>query len=312
MRGASLAGRDLISLLDYTTEELERLLELAAEVKANPDHYAKRLTGRTLFMYFEKPSLRTRVTFEAGMTQLGGHAIYYTAAEGKIGVRESVEDVARNLERWVDAAMCRTFSHELLLELARFAEIPVINGLTDHLHPCQALADYMTLREIGGDSLAGRRLAYVGDGNNVAHSLMNGGARLGVSVTVITPPGYEPDAGVVETARAAAQQSGATIEITHDIEAVRGANAVYTDVWASMGQEDEAAERKRVFAPYQIHRGVMDLAGPETAFMHCLPAHRGEEVTSEVADMPRSVIFEQAENRLHAQKAVLLALLGGV
>jgi ornithine carbamoyltransferase len=311
VKGERLAGRDLISLLDFTTEELEHMLELASEVKANPAHFSDRLSGKTLFMYFEKPSLRTRVTFEAGMTQLGGHAVYYTASDGKIGVRESVEDVGRNLERWVDGVMCRTFSHDMVRELARFSEIPVINGLTDLLHPCQALADYQTLQEVA-DSLRGRRLVYVGDGNNVAHSLMNGGARLGVDVTVITPEGFEPDAEIVESAREAATETGATVRISNDMADVTGATAVYTDVWASMGQEKEADARKAVFEPYQINAAVMERAGSDAVFMHCLPAHRGEEVTSDVADMPRSVIFEQAENRLHAQKAVLLALLGGV
>ena len=311
MSGEILAGRDLISLLDFSGDEVRRILEQAVEVKANPTHFVDALAGKTLFMYFEKPSLRTRVTFEAGMTQLGGHAIYYTAADGKIGVRESVEDVARNLERWVDGAMCRTFSHEMIEELAGFAGIPIINGLTDRLHPCQALADYMTLQEVRGD-LEGCKLAYVGDGNNVACSLMNGGARLGVHVTVVTPPDFEPNAGLVAAARAAAAESGSRIELSNDLAAVEGADAIYTDVWASMGQEDEAAERKKVFEPYRIDMAVMDRAGRETIFMHCLPAHRGDEVTREVADMPRSVIFQQAENRLHAQKAALLLLLGGV
>jgi len=307
----SLAGRDLISLIEFTTDELRGILELAAEVKANPERYTEALAGCTLFMYFEKPSLRTRVTFEAGMTQLGGHAIYYTAAEGKIGVRESVEDVARNLDRWVDGAMCRTFSHAMLQELAEFAQIPVINGLTDYLHPCQALADYLTLGEVRED-LSRARLVYVGDGNNVAHSLMFGGARLGVDVTVITPPDYEPRPEVTEAARAAGELSGATIEVTHDIERVAGADAVYTDVWASMGQESETEERRRIFWPYRVDAALMQRAGRDAVFMHCLPAHRGEEVTSDVADSPGSVIFQQAENRLHAQKAVLLSLLGGV
>jgi len=310
VKGEILAGRDFISLLDFASDDLERFLEQASEVKANPMHFSEALAGRTLFMYFEKPSLRTRVTFEAGMTQLGGHAIYYAATDGRIGVRESVEDVARNLERWVDAAMCRTFSHEMLKELARFAEIPVINGLTDHLHPCQALADYMTLQEVQGD-LRGRKLVFVGDGNNVANSLMYGGARLGVHVTVITPRGYEPSADVVAAARSAARETGAEIEIAHDLERVTGADAVYTDVWASMGQEAEAESRRQAFAPYRIDMATMERAGSDAVFMHCLPAHRGEEVTNEVADMPRSVIFQQAENRLHAQKAVLLVLLGG-
>ncbi len=305
----SLAGRDLVSLLDFSAEDVAAILELAVEVKANPRHFGDALTGRTLFMYFEKPSLRTRVTFEAGMTQLGGHAIYYTAADGRIGVRESVADVARNLGRWVDAAMCRTFSHEMVQELARAARIPVINGLTDHLHPCQGLADLLTLQEVKG-KLEGCRLAYVGDGNNVAHSLMETGARTGCSVTVITPAGYEPDEELVQACRIAGEETGAAMEVTSDLEAVRGADAVYTDVWASMGQEEEASERKKVFAPYQVNADVMNLAGPDSIFLHCLPAHRGEEVTDEVADSPQSVIFQQAENRLHVQKAILLAVLG--
>jgi len=306
----TLTGRDFVSMLDYGTEDLQRMLEVAGEVKANPGRYADALAGKTLFMYFEKPSLRTRVTFEAGMTQLGGHAIYYTAADGKIGVRESVEDVARNLERWVDGAMCRTFSHELVRDLARLARIPVINGLTDHLHPCQALADYLTLQEVKGD-LKGRHLAYVGDGNNVAHSLLEGGAKLGVHVTIVTPPGFTPEAAVVDSCRLAARDTGARIQVTTDLGAVQGADAVYTDVWASMGQEAEVEARKRAFAPYQVNGALMAKAGPDAIFMHCLPAHRGDEVTDEVADSPQSVIFQEAENRLHAQKAVMLLLMGG-
>lgn len=311
MSRQELAGRDVISLLDFTPDEVAWLVELAGEVKANPLHYAQALAGRTLFMYFEKPSLRTRVTFEAGMTQLGGHAIYYTAQEGKIGVRESVEDVARNLERWVDAAMCRTFSHKLVEDLARHGEIPIINGLTDWLHPCQALADFLTLSEVEGD-LAGKRLAYVGDGNNVAHSLMEAGAKLGVHVAVVTPPGFEPDAGMVAKCREAAAETGARIEVGTDLALVEGADAVYTDVWASMGQESEAAARIAAFRPYQVNAALMARAGGDAIFMHCLPAHRGDEVTDEVADSPQSVIFEEAENRLHAQKAVMLAVMGGV
>ncbi len=310
MSGESLAGRDLISLLDFTTEELGRILEVAVEVKANPRRFERSLAGKTLFMYFEKPSLRTRVTFEAGMTQLGGHAIYYTATDGKIGVRESVEDVARNLELWVDGAMCRTFSHDLVRELARVAQIPIINGLTDRLHPCQALADYMTLQEVRGE-LRGLHLAYIGDGNNVSHSLMLGGARLGVHVTVITPKGYAPLPDVVAEAQQAAAATGARIALSNDPAAVSGCDAIYTDVWASMGQEASAAERGRAFRDYQVNAGLMGRAGKDAIFMHCLPAHRGEEVTDEVADSPQSVIFQQAENRLQAQKALLVLLLGG-
>ncbi len=304
----TLAGRDLISLLDFTSAEIERVLDLALELKADARRFQGALAGKTLFMYFEKPSLRTRVTFEAGMTQLGGHAIYYGAGEGKIGVRESVVDVARNLDGWVDGAMCRTFSHELVVELARAARIPVINGLTDRLHPCQALADYLTLRETLGRT-RDVRLAYIGDGNNVAHSLMLGGARLGARVTVITPKGYGPLPDVVAAAREAAAATGARIETSHDPAAVAGADAVYTDVWASMGQEGSAAERSRAFRDYRVDRALMDRAGAGAFFMHCLPAHRGEEVTDDVADGERSLIFRQAENRLHAQKALLLLLL---
>ena len=311
MTGENMVGRSLVSLADYSTDELERILELAQEVKANPEHYRNALRGRTLFMYFEKPSLRTRVTFEAGMTQLGGHAIYYTAADGKIGVRESVEDVARNLSRWVDAAMCRTFSHQMIVELARSGEIPIVNGLSDLLHPCQALADYLTLLEVKGD-LKGRTMAYVGDGNNVAHSLLQGGATLGVNVTIVTPPGHEPDPEIVKVSTTIGETTGAKIRVTNDTAGVEGADAVYTDVWASMGQEDEAEARAKVFRPYQVDAAVMERAGADAVFMHCLPAHRDEEVTGEVADSSQSVIFQQAANRLHAQKSVLLLLLGAL
>lgn len=311
MSRENLTGRDLVSLLDFSTKELGRILDVAVEVKANPRHFEEALHGKTLFMYFEKPSLRTRVTFEAGMAQLGGHAIYYMASDGRIGERESVEDVARNLERWVDAAMYRTFSHEMVQTLGRLSQIPVINGLTDLLHPCQALADYMTLGEIKGE-LRGRRLVYVGDGNNVSHSLMHGGALLGVHVTVITPEGHAPNEHVVANATAAAAKTGSRIEVSHDLERVEGADAVYTDVWASMGQEAEAETREATFGAYQINAEVMRRAGADAVFMHCLPAHRGVEVTDEVADSPQSVIFQQAENRLHAQKATLLLLIGAV
>jgi ornithine carbamoyltransferase len=311
MSNQSLLGRDLVSALDLTPDEAEEVLTVADEVKANPSHYAKALRGKTLFMYFEKPSLRTRVTFEAGMTQLGGHAINYSAGEGKIGVRESVEDVARNLERWVEGAMCRTFSHQLVEDLAKFAQIPIINGLTDLLHPCQGFADFMTVREVKG-SLRGKKLVYIGDGNNVAHSLMETGALTGTHVTVITPDGFEPAKDVVKACSEAAKATDASITVTSDLDAVKGADAVYTDVWASMGQESEAEARKAKFRPYQVNAALMNKAGADAIFLHCLPAHRGDEVTNEVADSPQSVIFQQAENRLHAQKAVMLLLMGGL
>ena len=300
---------DLISLHDLRVEEVEEILDLAASLKANPGHYSDTLSGKTLVMIFEKPSLRTRVTFEAGMTQLGGHAIYLGPADAQVGKRESVPDVARNLERWVDGIMARTFSHQTVVELARYAGIPVINGLSDYSHPCQALADYMTLREVKGD-LRGKTLAYVGDGNNVAHSLLFGGAKLGVNVRVASPPGYEPDAEVVRLAKADAAKTGGSVEVMVDPKAaVKGADAVYTDVWTSMGQEAEAQARKDVFQTYQVNVGLMSAAGEDAIFMHCLPAHRGEEVTDTVADSPASMIFQQAENRLHAQKAVMVLLM---
>src|SRR5437867_1313267 len=305
-----LRSKDLISLHDLGPEEVEEIVDVAATLKGNPGHYADALEGQTLVMLFEKPSLRTRVTFEAGMTQLGGHAIYLAPSDAQVGRRESIPDVARNLERWVDGIMARTFAHQTVVDLARYASIPVINGLSDYSHPCQALADYMTLKEIKGD-LKGRTLAYVGDGNNVAHSLLFGGAKLGVNVRVATPGGYAPDAEVVRLAREDAERTGGSIEIMSDPrEAVRGADAVYTDVWASMGQEAEAEARREVFRPYQVNAALMALAGEDAVFMHCLPAHRGEEVTDEVADSPSSIIFPQAENRLHAQKAVMLLLMG--
>jgi ornithine carbamoyltransferase len=310
LSGANMVGNNLVSLLDANSEEVQKILEVGIDVKSNPGQYATYLENKTLFMYFEKPSLRTRITFEAGMTQMGGHAIYYSANEGKIGVRESVEDVARNLGRWVDCVMCRTFSHDLVQNLAEFCQVPVINGLTDRLHPCQALADYMTMLEVFDSGINGRKLAYVGDGNNVAHSLMHGGARLGVNVTVITPEGYEPQDEIVAASRRVGEETGATIEVTNDLAGVEGADAVYTDVWASMGQEDEAAEKARIFQPYQVNEALMKRAGADAIFMHCLPAHRGEEVTAAVADSPRSVIFQQAENRLHAQKALIILLIG--
>lgn len=305
-----MESKDLISLGDLRPEDVEEILDLAATIKANPAHYDDALRGMTLAMIFEKPSLRTRVTFEAGMTQLGGHAIYLGPSDAQIGTRESVPDVARNLERWVDGVMARTFSHQTIIDLARYASIPVINGLSDFTHPCQGLADYMTLMEVKED-LRGKTLAYVGDGNNVAHSLILGGSKLGVHVRIATPAGYEPNKEVVVAAREEGARTGASVDLfTDPREAVKGADAVYTDVWASMGQESEAAARREIFWPYQVNAGLMALAADDAVFMHCLPAHRGEEVTDSVADSPASIIFQQAENRLHAQKAVMVLLMG--
>jgi ornithine carbamoyltransferase len=261
-------------------------------------------------MIFEKPSLRTRVTFEVGMFELGGHALYLAPADIRIGERESVADVAHNLERMVSAIMARTFRQDTVDELAANAAVPVVNGLSDRYHPCQALADYLTLRDEFGE-VRGRSLAYIGDGNNVAHSLIHGGAALGAHVRIATPRGYEPAAEEVERALPVFAATGGSLRVTDDpAEAVAGADAVYTDVWASMGQEEEAEARARIFRPYQVTGSLFGKAAAGAIFLHCLPAHRGEEVAAEVIDSGRSRVFPQAENRLHAQKAVLLRLLG--
>ena len=303
-----LRGRDILGIEQLTADEIALVLDVAARLKTHKFDETQTLfaKGQTLAMLFEKPSLRTRVTFEAGMTQLGGHAIYL---EGKLGVRETVPDVARNLERWIDGIMARTFDHSAVLELAEYAQIPVINGLSDKEHPCQAFADFQTLAERKGD-LAGLTLAYVGDGNNVAHSLMLLAAKIGTHFRLACPEGYEPDAALWQTALGFAAETGAVLTLTHDpAEGVADADAVYTDVWASMGQENETAERARVFAPFQVNAALIAHAKPDALVMHCLPAHRGEEITAEVLDGPNSVIFDQAENRLHAQKAILALVL---
>ncbi len=304
-----MKAQDFISAQDLTTDELLGLFALAKDMKANRKKYLRSREGMTLAMIFEKPSLRTRVTFDVGIQQLGGNGIFLGPSDINLGKRESVFDVAKNLERMVDIIMIRTFSHSICTDMADHAGIPIINGLTDHEHPCQALADFFTLWELKGD-LKGKKLTYVGDGNNVAHSLLLAGARLGVSVSVATPKGYEPDAGVVENAKKDAQKFGAKIEVTNDpVAGVANADAVYTDVWASMGQEAEAEERKKIFSPYQVNGELMAKANPDAVFLHCLPAHRGEEVTDEVIDSKQSVVFREAENRLHVQKALMHELL---
>ena len=309
----SLRGRDLLSVADLTTDEVLRVFDRAAELKAeylaSRRHADPPLAGRTLAMLFQRPSLRTRVTFEAGMNQLGGHAIYLTE-DVVMGARESVRDVARNLERFVDAIVARTGPHAVVVELAAQSSIPVINGLTLREHPCQALADIFTLRERFG-RLDGVVLAFVGDGNNVYHSLALLGASLGMEIRLAHPPGYEPNPAIVERARKLAASGGGRLVFSHDpLEAVRGAAVVYTDAWTSMGQEAEAEERRDAFAPYRVNAALLDAAGPDAVAMHCLPAHRGEEITSEVMDGPRSIIWDQSENRLHVQKALLVEVLG--
>jgi ornithine carbamoyltransferase len=299
------AGR-LATDLDLGAAELVSLLELTRDVKGNPGRYGSALRGRILSLLLEKPTLRTRLTFEVAAKQLGGDSIL---SVGPVGDREPIKDVARNLDRWTNCIVARTFSQETIEELAHWSAVPVINALSNLYHPCQALADVFTLKEHFGD-LPGLKLAFVGDGNNVAHSLMLTAARLGVSVAVATPPGYEPSSEIAHTARGLAEQTGARVTVTNEAaEVLQDADAVYTDVWASMGQESEKAQRLKDFAPYQVDERLMKMAKPSAIFMHCLPAKRGEEVADAVIESPQSVVFDQAENRLHTQKALLLMLL---
>jgi len=297
--------RDLLRIADLTRAEIETVLGVArrlkAELRAGTPHPL--LAGRTLAMIFEKPSLRTRVTFEVGMVQLGGAAIHLAPGDIRLGERESAGDIARNLERWVDVVMARTFLHQSVADLAAGARIPVINGLSDLHHPCQVLSDCFTLVEHRG-RLDGVRVAFIGDGNNMVHSWMDAANRLGFDFVLACPPGYEPDPTIVA-------EAGARVTVTNDVAAAaRGADVIYTDVWTSMGQEAEAKARRRAFAPYQVNERVVRLARPDSIVMHCLPAHRGEEITDDVLDGPQSVVFDQAENRLHVQKAIMVWLLG--
>jgi len=312
-RLGSLRGRSFVSAADLSADEalalFERAGELKSELAAHRRHAAPPLVGRTLAMIFEKPSLRTRVTFETGMTQLGGHAVYLAPADVRLGQRESVGDVAANLGRWVDGIVARTFSHAVIEELAAAAGVPVVNALSDHEHPCQALADFLTILERRG-RLDGVQLVFVGDGNNVWHSLALMGATLGVRVRLACPPGFEGDPSVLRHAEELATLTGSRVEVTHDPRAaVADADVIYTDVWASMGQEEEAAQRAAVFAAFQVNEDLVAAAPPNVFVMHCLPAHRGEEITSAVLDGPRSIVLDQAENRLHAQKALLEAAI---
>jgi ornithine carbamoyltransferase len=300
---------DFLSLRDFTPAQVRHLLDLAADIKAHPKQFATSLEGRTLALIFEKPSLRTRVSFDVGIQQLGGFSVYLSPAEINLGKRESIHDVAKNLERMVQGIMIRTFAHQIVEDMAAHAAVPVINGLTDYSHPCQAMADFLTIREIKGQT-AGVRLAFVGDGNNVAHSLMFAGALLGAHVSIVTPPGYEPKADAIDWATRHAAQTGGSCTVTNDAaEGVRDADVIYTDVWASMGQEAEAEARKALFMPYQVNEAMFERAAKDAVFMHCLPAHRGEEVTAGVIDSSRAVVFQEAENRLHAQKAIMLELM---
>ena len=305
-RPCRLAATDFLRDTDVQTEELVALLDLADEIKRSPGDFTSALGGRSLVLMFEKPSLRTRCTFEIGIHQLGGNPIQY---DGPIGGREPLKDVARNFERWVGGIVARTFKQSTLDELAKWSSVPVINALSDLYHPCQALADTQTLREHAGD-LRGLKVTFVGDGNNVSHSLMLCMARLGVNFWMASPSGYLPNPEILAAAQGFAKSSGGSITLTLDpVAGVQGANAVYTDVWVSMGWEAETSLRNTAFREYQVNSGLMRHADPSAVFMHCLPATRGEEVTDEVIESKQSIVFDQAENRLHAQKALMVALL---
>jgi ornithine carbamoyltransferase len=300
---------DLLTGMEWGPAQVRELFHLAADVKARPDRYRAALAGRFLALIFEKPSLRTRVTFEVGIASLGGASVFLDHTAVRLGQRESIRDVAKNLERWVQGIVARTFSQESLDQLAMHGRIPTINALSDRFHPCQALSDFFTLEE-RFTTLRGLKVAYVGDGNNVCHSLLTIGARAGAHIRVATPAGFEPDPAVVSEAKRVARETRGKIEILQSPEeAVADAQAIYTDVWASMGQEEETAAREIAFAGYQVNEELFSLAAPDAIFLHCLPAHRGSEVTEGVIDSPRSIVFDQAENRLHVQKAILLTLL---
>ena len=300
---------DLLTGMEWNPSQLRDFFHLAAQIKARPEQYRGVLSGRFLALIFEKPSLRTRVTFEVGVASLGGTPIFLDHTLTHLGERECVRDIAKNLERWVHGIIARVFAQESLEEFAKNANVPVINALSDRFHPCQALADFFTLEERFG-GLRGLKFAYIGDGNNMCHSLLSIGARVGAHVRVATPAGYEPDAAVVAEAKRVARETRGKIEILRSPEeAVAGAQAVYTDVWASMGQEEESSAREVAFAGYQVNEPLFSQASSDAVFLHCLPAHRGLEVTAEVIDSPRSIIYDQAENRLHVQKAILHTLL---
>lgn len=301
---------NFISIHDLTLYQFSKILDISREIKDNPHRFRNKLKGKILAMIFQKPSLRTRMTFEVGMLQLGGEAVYLSPSDIQIGSRETVYDMGKNLERWVEAIMIRTFAHQNVIDLAQACHIPVINALTDLLHPCQAMADFFTLKEKRGD-LANFKLAFVGDGNNVCHSLLSAAAKAGSKMSVATPPGYEPDPEIRKQAEEDGKETGASFSFTNDpSEAVENADAVYTDTWASMGQEKEKEKRGEIFAPFQVNKSLMAKAKEGVFFMHCLPAHRGEEVTDDVIDSLQSLVYDQAENRLHVQKVIMLSLLG--
>ena len=302
--------KDLVSIKDLTGKEIEEIFTLTDQLKKNKRKFNQVLAGKTLALIFQKPSNRTRVSFDVGMYQLGGNSIYLAPNEINLGVRESIEDVAKTLSRYVDGIVIRTFEHKNVLDLAKFATVPVINGLSDFSHPCQGLADIYTIKE-KLKTVKGKILAYVGDGNNVCHSLLFAAAKTGMNMQVGSPKEYEPQSQVLEESQKIAKSEKARIQLFNDPEsAASGADVIYTDVWASMGQEEEAAKRKQIFKDFQVNKNLLAKAKKNCLIMHCLPAHRGEEIIGEVMDSPNSVVFDQAENRMHVQKAILIKLLG--
>ncbi|MDD5108835.1 MAG: ornithine carbamoyltransferase [Candidatus Omnitrophica bacterium] len=303
--------KDLLSIRDLTGEQIDSIFKLSSLLKKNKKKFSKVLFGKTLVLIFQKPSNRTRVSFEVGMYQLGGNSLYLSPSEINIGVRESVKDVAKTISRYVNGIVLRTFEHKNCLDMALAATVPVINGLSDFSHPCQGLADVFTIKE-KLKSLKNITLAYIGDGNNVCNSLLFAASKCGMNITIGAPNGYFPSEQVVECSKEIAQETGSKIKVTQDpVEAVKGAQVVYTDVWASMGQEEEVAKRKIIFKDFQINAKLLSFAAPGALVMHCLPAHRGEEITDEVMDSKNSIVFDQAENRMHVQKAILIKLLKG-
>jgi ornithine carbamoyltransferase len=309
---ARLAGEDMCSIADLSSGEVRAILKLGHDVKRNPRDYRHALDAKQMVLMFEKASLRTRLSFETGINTLGGNAIFVDHTSSPLGERESVSDVAKNVERWVDIIVLRTYAHDTITEMAANSRVPVVNALSDFEHPCQALADFMTLQEHFGTA-KGLNFTYLGDGNNVCHSLMLTGAQLGANVTIATPRGYSPDIEIVTLAREIAASNGCEVRLTQDPQAsVDGADAVYTDVCVSMGMEHESTKRAPIFRPFQVNDALMQKAQSHAVFMHCLPARRNAEVTDTVLDGPQSIVFDQAENRMHAQKALLLLLLGGL
>ncbi len=303
--------RDFLSIADWSAKDLQKLLDLSADMKARPGKYKDSIRGKSVALIFEKQSLRTHVTFDVGIYQLGGHSVYLTQSDINLGKRESIYDVSKNLERWMDAVVVRTYAHQSCVDMGRYMKIPVVNALTDYEHPCQAIGDFLTVVEHIG-KLKKRKFVFVGDGNNVCNSLMLMAAKMGMNFVAATPEGYAPPSDVLKLSRQEGKETGAMIEVIHDLpEAVRDADVIYTDVWVSMGQENEKEERLKTFRPFQVNKQLMKLAKKSAIFMHCLPAHRGEEVTDDVIDSKQSVVWDESENRLHSQKAIMHTLIKG-